>query len=208
MGSKECKDEYHLTLRAVHEFSFRLLCSEWDGSCDDDHPGQISLLRSSNVKCGSARLEVHMARRSFLRQLLALPFAGAVSGFAQNSSRKPLNIMMKSAWGSDDPTKAAFPFLHGLALSEAGHSVQIFLLGEAVSLMRKSVAAAVVPVGWPPLEQTLTKVAERHVQIYACGACSRARSVAQSDLDQWGAKYGNPTIFVSLVEWADRVITE
>jgi hypothetical protein len=39
--------------------------------------------------------------------------------------------MMKSAWGSDDPTKAALPFLHGLALSEAGHSVQIFLLGEA-----------------------------------------------------------------------------
>jgi hypothetical protein len=24
--------------------------------------------------------------------------------------------MMKSAWGSDDPTKAAFPFLHGHAL--------------------------------------------------------------------------------------------
>ncbi len=116
--------------------------------------------------------------------------------------------MMKSAWGSDDPTKAAFPFLHGLALSEAGHSVQIFLLGEAVSLMRKSVAAAVVPVGWPPLEQTMTKVVERHVQIYACGACSWARSVAQTDLDPWGAKFGNPTIFVSLVEWADRVITE
>jgi predicted peroxiredoxin len=149
-----------------------------------------------------------MARRSFLRQLFALPFIGAVSAFGQGTTHKPLNIMMKSAWGSDDPTKAAFPFLHGLALAEAGHSVQIFLLGEAVSLMRKSLAAAVVPVGWPPLEQTLTKVAERHVQIYACGACSRARSVAQADLDQWGAKYGNPTIFVSLVEWADRVITE
>jgi len=27
-------------------------------------------------------------------------------------------------------------------------------------------------------------------------------------LDQWGAKFGSPTIFVSLVEWADRVITE
>jgi predicted peroxiredoxin len=149
-----------------------------------------------------------MARRSFLRQLFALPLLGAAGSFAQSATRKPLNIMMKSAWGSDDPTKAAFPFLHGLALSEAGHSVQIFLLGEAVSLMRKSVAAAVVPVGWPPLEQTMTKVAERHVQIYACGACSRARSVLQSDLDPWGAKFGSPTIFVSLVEWADRVITE
>ena len=154
------------------------------------------------------REEVTMARRSFLRQLLALPFVGAASSFGQTNTHKPLNIMMKSAWGSDDPTKAAFPFLHGLALSEAGHTVQIFLLGEAVSLMRKSVASAVVPVGWPPLEQTMIKIAERHVQIYACGACSRARSVAQSDLDPWGAKFGNPTIFVSLLEWADRVITE
>jgi len=149
-----------------------------------------------------------MARRSFLLQMLTLPFIGTAAAFAQPSSRKQLNIMMKSAWGSDDPTKAAFPFLHGLALAEAGHTVQIFLLGEAVSLMRQSVAAAVVPVGWAPLGETLKKVAERKVQIYACGACSRARSVAQPDLDQWGAKFGNPTIFVSLVEWADRVITE
>jgi predicted peroxiredoxin len=149
-----------------------------------------------------------MARRSFLRQLVSLPFAGAVALWGQGTPHKSLNIMMKSAWGSDDPTKAAFPFLHGLALSEAGHSVQIFLLGEAVSLMRKSVAGAVMPVGSPPLEQTLTKVAERHIQIYACGACSRARAVEQADLNQWGAKFGNPTIFVSLVEWADRVITE
>ncbi len=149
-----------------------------------------------------------MARRSFLRQLAGLPLVAVASAFGQGAGHKSLNIMMKSAWGSDDPTKAAFPFLHSLALSEAGHTVQIFLLGEAVSLMRASVAAAVVPVGWPPLEETMKKVAARHVQIYACGACSRARSVVQTDLDQWGAKFGNPTIFVSLVEWADRVITE
>jgi predicted peroxiredoxin len=148
-----------------------------------------------------------MARRSFLRQMMALPFLG-VASWSQEPAHKPLHIMMKSAWGSDDPTKAAFPFLHGLALSEAGHTIQIFLLGEAVSLMRKSVANAVVPVGWPPLEETLTKVVGKQVQIYACGACCRARSVVQTDLDQWGAKFGNPTIFVSLVEWADRVITE
>ena len=148
-----------------------------------------------------------MARRSFLRQMVALPFLG-LAALGQEPAHKQLKVMMKSAWGSDDPTKAAFPFLHGLALAEAGHTVQIFLLGEAVSLMRKPVAAAVVPVGWPPLEETLNKVAARHVQIYACGACSRARGVVQSDLDPWGAKFGNPTIFVSLVEWADRVITE
>jgi predicted peroxiredoxin len=148
-----------------------------------------------------------MARRSFLRQMMVLPFLGMAS-WGQEPTRKPLHIMMKSAWGSDDPTKAAFPFLHGLALAEAGHTVQIFLLGEAVSLMRKSVANAVVPVGWPPLAETLTKIVAKRTQIYACGACCRARSVEQTDLDQWGAKFGNPAIFVSLVEWADRVITE
>jgi len=147
-------------------------------------------------------------RRSFLSRLAALPLAGIGASSAQKANRPTLKIFMKSAWGSDDPTKAAFPFLHGLALSEAGHQVQIFLLGEAVNLMRKSVAAAVVPVGWPPLAETLEKVAARNIQIYACGACSRARSVVESDLSAWGAKFGNPTIFVSLVEWADRIITE
>jgi predicted peroxiredoxin len=61
----------------------------------------------------------------------------------------------KSAWGSDDPTKAAFAFLHANAFAKAGHEVQIFLLGEAVSLLRTPVANAVVPVGWPPLAETL-----------------------------------------------------
>lgn len=149
-----------------------------------------------------------MARRLFLSRLMSLPLLALATGAQVQTPKPHLKVMMKSAWGSDDPTKAAFPFLHGLALSEAGHDVQIFLLGEAVGLMRKSEAEAVVPVGWPPLAETMAKVAGRKVQIYACGACSRARSVVQSDLDQWGAKFGSPTIFVSLVEWADRVITE
>jgi predicted peroxiredoxin len=152
-----------------------------------------------------------MSRRHALAQIAALPMmvaAGAAGAAGADEAKLPLKIMMKSAWGSDDPTKAAFPFLHGHALAEAGHSVQIFLLGEAVSLMRLSVAKAVVPVGWPPLEDTLQKVIAKKIPIYACGACARARGVADTDLAQWGAKFGNPAIFVSLVEWADRIITE
>ena len=152
-----------------------------------------------------------MVRRFFLAQLAkfaSLPLIATGSALDGQAARKPLNIMMKSAWGSDDPTKAAFPFLHGFALSEAGHQVQFFLLGEAVSLMRKVLANAVTPVGWPPVGETLDKLAAKHIQIYACGACSRARGVTEADLSNYGAKYGNPAIFVSLVEWADRVITE
>ena len=159
-----------------------------------------------------SRRENCMARREFLTrlsQIAALPFlaAGAMKAQAQ-ASKKPLKVMMKSAWGSDDPTKAAFPFSHGLALSEAGHEVQIYLLGEAVSVMRKAVANSVTPVGWPPIVESVTKLAAKKVPIYACGACSRARGVTEEDLANFGAKFGNPAIFVSLVEWADHVITE
>jgi predicted peroxiredoxin len=149
-----------------------------------------------------------MIRRSFLRKLVAVPFFAAATAVPAATNPTKLKILLKSAWGSDDPTKAAFPFLHGDVLSEAEHEIQIFLLGEAVSLMRKSVANAVVPVGWPPLSEVLDKLVARKIPIYACGACSRARSVTEADLANYGAKFGNPKIFVSLVEWADKIITE
>jgi predicted peroxiredoxin len=106
-----------------------------------------------------------MARRSFLAQLAGLPFLAL--GTKAQEQKKSLKIMMKSAWGPDDPTRAAFPFEHGLALAEAGHEVQIFLLAEATSQLRKSMADAIVPVAWPPLKETLAKVVAKQIPIFA-----------------------------------------
>ena len=112
-----------------------------------------------------------MARRKFLAQLAGLPFLAGFPllalGTQAEQTKKPLKIMMKSAWGSDDPTRAAFPFAHGLVLAEAGHDVQIFLLAEATALMRKSLADAILPVGWPPLSETLGKVVAKHIPIFS-----------------------------------------
>src|SRR5262247_3431948 len=80
--------------------------------------------------------------------------------------RKMSKVLIKSAWGSDDPTKAAFAFLHANALAEAGHEVQIFLLGEAVSLLRSPVANAIVPVGWPALAETLRTTVALNIPIH------------------------------------------
>jgi predicted peroxiredoxin len=77
-----------------------------------------------------------------------------------------MKILLKSAWGSDDPTKAAFAFLHANALADAGHEAQIFLLGEAVSVMRAPVAGAIVPVGWPPLAETLQATFAQGIPIH------------------------------------------
>jgi predicted peroxiredoxin len=106
-----------------------------------------------------------MARRNFLAQLAGLPFLSL--GTNMEEPKKTLKIMMKSAWGPDDPTRAAFPFAHGLVLAEAGHQVQIFLLAEATSLLRKSMVNAILPVGWPPLSETLAKVVAKEIPIFA-----------------------------------------
>jgi predicted peroxiredoxin len=77
-----------------------------------------------------------------------------------------MKVLIKSAWGSADPTQAAFPFHHANAFAEAGHDVQIFILGEAVTLMRSAVANSIVPVGWPPLAEVLQKVTAKKIPIH------------------------------------------
>ena len=77
-----------------------------------------------------------------------------------------MKVLIKSAWGSDESTKAAFAFLHANAFAEAGHDVQIFLLGEAVNLMKNEVMNSVTPVGWPPLSETMPKTFSRAIPLH------------------------------------------
>jgi len=86
---------------------------------------------------------------------------------AQGTSKKKLKIVMRSGWGTDDPTRGSFVFAHALALADAGHDVQIFLLAEATSLLRKSMVNEILPVGWPPLSETLAKVVAKHIPIFS-----------------------------------------
>ena len=76
-----------------------------------------------------------------------------------------MKVLIKSAWGSDESTKAAFAFLHATAFAEAGHEVRIFLLGEAVNLMRNETMNAVTPVGWPPLAEIMAKTIAHNIPL-------------------------------------------
>ena len=104
-------------------------------------------------------------RRGFLWSLLGLPVA-AVAGAESVGKGPKQNILIKSAWGSADPTQASFPFHHANAFAESGHPVQIFLLGEAVSLLRSAVANSIVPVGWPPLAEAIAKALEHKIPVH------------------------------------------
>jgi predicted peroxiredoxin len=75
-------------------------------------------------------------------------------------------ILYVGTAGSDDPTRAGFPFNFALGAVEAGHQAEIFLAGEATYLMHDEVAAAVLPVGMPPLREMLDKTIAAKIPIY------------------------------------------
>ena len=106
-----------------------------------------------------------MARRKFLSQLLSFPFLAL--GTKAQESKKTLRIMMRSSWGTDDSTRASFVFAHALALSDAGHEVQIFLTADSTYLMRKATSDAVLPIGWPPLSELREKIVAKHIPVFA-----------------------------------------
>ena len=117
-------------------------------------------------------------RRTFLEKssqlvTVALAAVGVTASVSDAQTQPPatpkkkLHILMRSSWGTDEPTRASFVFSHGVALAEAGHEVQIFLTHDATYLMRKATVDAVKPIGWPPLSETMAKVVDKRIPVFA-----------------------------------------
>lgn len=68
--------------------------------------------------------------------------------------------------GSEDPTKATFPFLMASGSLDAGHKTAIILVGDSVVLMNNTVAENIHGVGLPPLKDLMSKVFSAKVPIY------------------------------------------
>ena len=76
------------------------------------------------------------------------------------------SILYVGTSGTDDPTRAGFPFNFALGAVEAGHAPEIFIAGEAAYLVKQEIASAVLPVGMPPLAEMIRKVVEHRVPVW------------------------------------------
>lgn len=68
--------------------------------------------------------------------------------------------------GSENPTKAAFPFILANGAVEAGYEAEVSIFADAVVIMKDAVANNVVPVGWPPLKELMATTIKNKVPIY------------------------------------------
>jgi len=109
--------------------------------------------------------------------------------------------------GSEDPTKATFPFLMASGALDAGYQTAIILVGDAVVLMRSTVVDNMHGVGLPSLKELMSKVIAAKVPILICGLCARGREITEKDLAGKNAKFGTPVDGAKLITQYDKVVS-
>jgi len=65
-------------------------------------------------------------------------------------------LLYVGSHGVEDPTRAGLVFVAANGARDAGHEATVALVGDGVLLMKEAIAAATIPVGWPPVKELLT----------------------------------------------------
>jgi predicted peroxiredoxin len=86
-------------------------------------------------------------------------------------------ILFVGTHGTEDPTRATFPFMEAKGAVEAGYETGIILMMEAAPLIKDQVAAQVRGVGVPPLVELMDSLASHGVRISVCEPSGRALGV-------------------------------
>lgn len=77
-----------------------------------------------------------------------------------------MKMLYVGTHGSESPTHAILPFLNAQGAIDAGHEVELMLLGDAVVLMHEAVAKSTIGVGWPSVGEVFGKLIEHQVPVY------------------------------------------
>jgi predicted peroxiredoxin len=116
-------------------------------------------------------------------------------------------ILVHVTCGPEHPTKAALAFLVARAAVDEGHEVSMFLAGDGVQLLRDSVLDTLTGLGTGSLRESYDAVVAAGTRLYASGMSSKARGVAEADLDGKPVELAMPNRLVQLALEADRVFT-
>ncbi len=76
------------------------------------------------------------------------------------------DLLFVGTHATDDPTRAALPFLSAIGALANKTDVAIALLAEAPYVMKDAIAKTVLPVGFKPLTDLMQQCREAGVPIY------------------------------------------
>jgi uncharacterized protein len=92
------------------------------------------------------------------------------------------SLLVHITCGPENPTKSALAFFIAAAAVEAGHTVHVFLAGDAVQLIREAVRNSLTGLGTGVLREHCDKVIAGGGRLYLSAGSCAARGVNDEDL--------------------------
>ena len=77
-----------------------------------------------------------------------------------------MKFLYISSHGTEDPTRATLPFLMAKGAKEAGHDVEVALMGDSVVLFNEGMASSVQGVGMPALKELMQFAKDSKIAVY------------------------------------------
>ncbi|MFD2570952.1 DsrE family protein [Spirosoma soli] len=106
-----------------------------------------------------------------------------------------------------DPTRAALGFLVAKTALAEGHTVTLFLAGDAAVLLRDAELDKIEGLGTGKLREHYDALAKGGARFYVSGMSAKARGVADADIAGKPAEFAMPTKLVQLAADSDRLFT-
>ncbi|MFN8348557.1 MAG: DsrE family protein [Spirosomataceae bacterium] len=106
-----------------------------------------------------------------------------------------------------DSTVAALAFLVAKTALAEGHTVNLFLAGDAVKLLQDPILNTLTGLGTGKLREHYEDIVAGNGRFYLSGNSSKARGVTEADLKDKPAEFALPTVLVKLAAESDRVFT-
>jgi uncharacterized protein len=116
-------------------------------------------------------------------------------------------ILVHLTSGPENPTKAALAFLVARTAIEQGHTVSMFLAGDAVQLVRDATLDSLSGVGTGKLREHFDVIAKGGGRFYLSGMSSSARGITAADIQGKPAELAPPAILLKLALEHDRMFT-
>ena len=116
-------------------------------------------------------------------------------------------ILVHLTHGPEDPTRAALAFLVAKSAVDEGHSVSLFLAGDAVQLLRDAVLDNLAGLGTGKLREHYDAIVAGGGKFYLSGMSSKARGLTDADLNGKPAEFALPNVLVRLSLEHDRMFT-
>ncbi len=122
---------------------------------------------------------------------------------SQPSGKK--KILIHLTHGSENPTVAALAFLVAKTAIEEGHTVNLFLAGDAVPLLRDQVMDNVTGLGTGKLREHYEAIVKGGGKFYLSGMSSKARGITDADIQGKPAEFAMPKVLLQLSIDSDRM---